>query len=537
MHFIYFIFKKIVINATSHHMLENHKIRKNEQKANFKKKMLLLFLFSILIIISAIIFGNFFDSKIHGKIHLDKEIVTNEKADGADINSNIDILEHIKRILSDTQINTWTNNNQQYPSIANLSDGNFIVIWQSYLDYANGSSASWGIYGQIFYSNGAKKRNQFPISNNTAFNQTYPKVKASSSSKFMVIWLQSDGNIFGQIYINDNTKLNNQFQINTITNSNIEFPSITSLKNNNFVIIWDDQSNIYVQIFTDNGTKVGSQLNIASGTLFRYSSITSLANGNFVATYRCYPGICAIIFYSDGTMLKSAFSVNTYNYYVGSTSISSVSNSNFMIAWESRGHDIIGASDWGIYAQSFTSSGTKIGNEFRVNTYIISDQANPSITSLTNDNYIVSWYSSGQDGSGTGIYSQILDGTGNKIGNEFKVNVYTYSDQSDTSVSSLVNNNFVTVWDSYGQDGNKLGIFGNIYQNDGSVVGFNACPFNCQSCINSTNCIACNLNFKLEINGLCACSDGFYLDNISGYVCMSMIIILNLFIKSHSRLS
>ena len=291
-------------------MPNDHKIRKNEQKANFKKKMSLLFLFITLVIISTIIFGTI---RSHSKIHLEKEIVTenNSNADEDDINLNIGTLAHIKRILGDTQINTWTNNNQRYPSVSNLSDGNFVVIWQSYLDYGYGSSGinlingSWGIYGQIFYSNGAKKGNQFTISNNTRFNQTYPKVKGLLSSKFMVIWLQSDGNIFGQIYTNDNIKLNNQFQINTITNSKLEFPSITTLKNNNFVITWDDQLNIYVQILTDNGNKVGSQLIIASGNSFRYSSITSLANGNFVATYRCNTVICAIILYNDGTILKS----------------------------------------------------------------------------------------------------------------------------------------------------------------------------------------------------------------------------------------
>ena len=70
---------------------------------------------------------------------------------------------------------------------------------------------------------------------------------------------------------------------------------------------------------------------------------------------------------------------NTYISKHGALSISSISNSDFMIVWSSSGQDIIGSNDWGNYGQSFTSSGAKIGNEFRINTYIINDQMSPSI--------------------------------------------------------------------------------------------------------------------------------------------------------------
>ena len=88
------------------------------------------------------------------------------------------------------------------------------------------------------------------------------------------------------------------------------------------------------------------------------------------------------------------------------------------------------------------------------------------------------------------------------------------------SVSSLKNNNFVVAWHSGGQDGSSWGIFGNLYQNDGTIIGFNTCPFNCQSCDFSTNCIVCNPNFRIQKNGLCGCSDGLYLDT-SGFTCIS----------------
>ena len=494
--------------------------RIHDKKNNLKIKFwIILLIFIIAIPIFMIIFANYYDIQNQSNIHIYKEILTEQNSD-EEAYSNIDIktLENKKRILADTQINTWTAGSQMNPKVSSLSDGNFVVVWQSILPYVN---CCWGIYGQIFYSNGAKKGNEFHVSNSIALNQIYSNVAASSSGKFLVVWLQqSDGNFFGQIFTNDGIKLNDQFQINTNINLNIETPSIIALKNNNFIVVW----NIYFQIFTDTGTKIGSEFNLTYGNLV---IVAALANGNFVAAYRCYPSICAKIFYCNGTMLKSEFIVNTYINIDYLTTISSVSTSDFLIVWMSQSQDIIGNSDYGIYGQSFTSSGVKIGNEFRVNTYIIGDQRNPSITSLENNNYIVTWESNLQDGSAYGIYGQILDNTGNKIGNEFKINVNTNSEQQFPSLSPLLNTNFVVVWESYSQDGSDWGIFGNIYQNNGLIVGFDTCPLNCQSCNNKENCITCNPNYKLELNGLCGCFDGFYLDNMFDFFCVSKFIILN----------
>ena len=481
-------------------MLEDKQVEKAHHSDNLMKKFLIILLLFVTLIG---IFGNSFDCT--NLSNIEKQIsnkYSNEK-------------ENIKRILSvsDTQINTWTNNDQINQKISSLSDGNFVVVWQSYLEDGNG----WSIYGQTFYSNGAKKGNEFPISNSTILNSTNPNVASSSSGKFMVVWQQGDGNIFGQIFINDGTKLNDRFQINT--HQIYGTLSIIILTNDNFVVSWDYSSQIFNQILTNNGVKVGSQNNFTQQG--EYISTASLANGNFVMSYS-NQSIYAIICYSNGTMLKSEFIVNTHINQHDISSISSLSTSNFMIVWESIGQDIIGSNDYGVYGQSFTSFGAKIGNEFRVNLYIIGDQAYPSIGSLVNDNYIVTWQSKNQDGYENGVYGQILDSTGDKIGSEFKINTYTISNQQNPSVSSLINNNFVVVWESNNnQDGSGYGIFGNIYQSNGLIIGFDTCPHNCQLCTNSTNCLICNPNFKLEVSGLCGCFDGFYLDNISDYICIS----------------
>ena len=166
---------------------DDHQLKQNLKNDDLKIKVSILFLlFFTVIVVYVIIFNNYVNLQNYSNIHVyvDKEIVTeqNSNDDKADI-FKIQTRENIKRILIDTQIKTWTANDQTTPKVSTLSDGNFVVVWQSYLQ----DSSGWGIYGQMFYSNGAKKGNEFHVSNSTAWNQTNPNVAAASSGKFMVI--------------------------------------------------------------------------------------------------------------------------------------------------------------------------------------------------------------------------------------------------------------------------------------------------------------------------------------------------------------
>ena len=164
-------------------MLEDYQIKQKDD-LKIKVSILLLLFFIVILIYVIIIFGNYFDAINQSNIHVYdyKKIVTEHYSHGeADIEKQTQ--ENIKRILVDTQINVWTANDQINPKISALSDGNFVVLWQSYLQY----SIIYGIYGQIFYSNGATRGTEFHVGNSTTLNQTYPSVAASLNGKFMVI--------------------------------------------------------------------------------------------------------------------------------------------------------------------------------------------------------------------------------------------------------------------------------------------------------------------------------------------------------------
>ena len=126
---------------------------------------------------------------------------------------------------------------------------------------------------------------------------------------------------------------------------------------------------------------------------------------------------------------------------------------NYVVTWVSYGQDGSGS---GIYAQRYSSAGVAQGSEFRVNTFTSGDQATPSIAMDVVGNFVITWSSGGQDGRGAGIYAQRYDFNGLAQGSEFRVNTYTENDQSGPAIAMDSTGDFVITWVSHGQVQNEF---------------------------------------------------------------------------------
>ena len=104
-----------------------------------------------------------------------------------------------------------------------------------------------------------------------------------------------------------------------------------------------------------------------------------------------------------------------------------------------------------------------MGDEFPVNTYTDSLQSSPSVAALSDGGFVVTWQSSGQDGSSYGVYGQRYDQAGNSVGDEFQVNTYTDRSQDSPSVVALSDGGFVVTWQSGDQDGSSYGVYGQLF--------------------------------------------------------------------------
>jgi hypothetical protein len=137
---------------------------------------------------------------------------------------------------------------------------------------------------------------------------------------------------------------------------------------------------------------------------------------------------------------------------------------DFVVVWRSSGQD--GSGD-GVYGQRYNASGVAQGAEFRVNTYTSDTQYAPSVAMDSAGNFAVVWQSWGQDGNGEGVYGQRYNTLGVPQGAEFRVNSYTTGAQEAPSVAMDSDGDFVVTWTSKGQDGNDYGIYAQRYNASG----------------------------------------------------------------------
>jgi predicted Ser/Thr protein kinase len=326
--------------------------------------------------------------------------------------------ETLEKIGPEFRVNTYTTGSQGSPSIASLSDGKFVVAWMS-----NGQDGSdYGVYGQMYNADGSKYSSEFRVNTYTTNDQSDPSVAGLSDGKFVVTWHSdgqdgSDYGIYGQMYNADGSKYSSEFRVNTYTTNDQSDPSVAGLSDGKFVVTWESwfqDGDIYAQIFSSNGSKCNSE-----------------------------------------------FQVNTYtSNNQENPSIAGLSDGKFVVTWASWYQD--GDRD-GIYAQMFNSNGSKYNSEFRVNTYTTVEQSNPFVSKLSDDKFVVTWQSNGQDGNSVGIYGQIFNTDGTKFFSEFQVNTHTVDNQEYPCVASLSDNKFVVTWASYGQDGDSYGIYGQIF--------------------------------------------------------------------------
>jgi hypothetical protein len=87
---------------------------------------------------------------------------------------------------------------------------------------------------------------------------------------------------------------------------------------------------------------------------------------------------------------------------------------DFIVTWSQQ--KSVTDATYDVYARRYNSAGQTLGNEFMVNTYTVNNQINPSVAVDVDGDFVITWQSYEQDGSGWGIYAQRYDSLGNRIG-------------------------------------------------------------------------------------------------------------------------
>jgi|GEM_PF-1069783 len=258
--------------------------------------------------------------------------------------------------------------------------------------------------------------------------------------------------------------------------------------------------------------KKGSAFRIptAIADVQEFSALATLANGHVVAVWTdsskgvggaqgdtSNSAVKGQILAADGTKLGVEFLVNTATANAQlSPSVTALANGGFFVSWTDLSAGVGGAggdtSGSAVKGQIYDANGAAVGSEFRINIRTVGDQFSPSVASLANGGYVVSWADNAGSTSGTGadtseyaVKAQIYAANGSKVGGEFLVNTQTIGGQLDTHVTGLANGSFVVTWTDYPElrtvehpypstttaDGSQSGIKAQLYAADGTPIG------------------------------------------------------------------
>ena len=384
------------------------------------------------------------------------------------------------RLGSEFRVNSYTTSYQERPQVSRNDAGAFVVVWQSQLK--DGSMR--GIAARRYDASGANQGPEFDVNTYTAGDQLLPSVALDGLGEFVVVW-QSEGQdgqyggVFGQRFNSSGAPTGGEFFVNTYTTGDERSPAVAKDSSGNFVVIWEDGagpaglccfrdgegSAIYGQRFSNVGVLQGAEFLVNSYTrdYQSYPAVGRADAGNFVVAWSSYGqdrsdyGIFGQRYLSSGATSGSEFQANTFTAFSQVSSRVAVNGSgSFVVAWQGYGQD---GSGYGVFAQRFSSTGTKVGSEFRANTYTVGDQKNPAVAIDNSGNFVIVWQSNLQDGSGTGVFGQRYTSAGAAKGLEFRVNSYTFGSQRFPSVDMDGSGNFVAAWESVGQDRSATGVY------------------------------------------------------------------------------
>lgn len=428
----------------------------------------------------------------------------------------------------ETLLNQQLAGAQEYVQLAVDDQGNTVAVWES----AGQDGDDTGIFGRRFDSQGQPLGNEFQINTTTAGRQYRPVVDILADGGFVVAWTGSDGSgtgIFGQRFDALGQPVNGELALNSYTADSQYLPSVAALAGGGFVATWSSLNQIgndlgvFARRFDAAGQPLAPEFHVNvdfNGSNGQHDPFVAAgADGRFVIAWGGWQGrqltdIQAQRYAADGSPLGANFPVNTHaSSYQSEPVVAIAPNGDFVIVWHSHGQD---GSGTGIYAQRYSASGSAQGAEFLVNTYTPGDQASPSVAYDDAGDFLISWFSNGQDGSAEGIYAQRFAADGTRLGGEFRVNTTTAGTQGrNPGLASWGAGNYVIGWHGNGI-GDADGVFAQRYTSNAPPIADAGGPYSIREGqsltldgLQSNDPDGDSLTFAWELNG-----DGLFDDAV-----------------------
>jgi hypothetical protein len=253
-------------------------------------------------------------------------------------------------LTEDVLVNTYTQGQQERPSVTLLKNGNVLVVWSS----QDQDGSMQGVYGQQLTARGEMVGEEFRVNQFTPYNQRSATLATLDNGDVLVAWVSEQqrfelsADIFARRYDGNLNAKAAEFLVNSTTNLCAN-PAIAATADGGFVVAWSQRDgvnysgswDVFARAFGSGDQSFGAARQLNSYTLGP----------------QCYPSLARV--------------------------------ENLVLAvWMSDYQD---GSREGVYGRFVKASGALAGEEFRVNTTTVSRQIHPVVASDGQDRFLVGW--------------------------------------------------------------------------------------------------------------------------------------------------
>lgn len=380
--------------------------------------------------------------------------------------------EYTTPIGKEFGVNTtiWATN----PDITGLTNGGFVVFWQSSVNSQSDGDAE-AILGQKFAADGSKIGDEFIVNDWSYSYQLDPTATTLSNGNVVVFYESRSINfpinssysdsIAGRMLDQNGNMIGGEFVVNSNLTQNQYNPHVAAFNGGGFIVTWMGWNSVgskalLAQRFDNNGAKIGAEIDVFVSTNIGTSwrpTVTTFANDGFLVTWAGADadsyGIIAQRFDDSGSAIGSSYTVNdTTAGDQKSPSGTSLEDGKYLIVWEGKGS----SDTYGIYAKAYNTDGTVAETEFLVNSNTFGNQERPQVVALNDGGFVVFWRSvSANDvigDAGWAIAGQRYDAQFNKTGEEFVINSWHTktldADQFLLSATVLDDGKLLVSWQS-----------------------------------------------------------------------------------------
>lgn len=310
----------------------------------------------------------------------------------------------------EVQANVFTAGNQYIPDVAMAPKGDFVVIWIS--EGQDGANFRATVYARLFSPGGSPKTGEFRLSTSAVHNEYYPATAFCPDGGFVAVWQRflpngDDSHVLARWFDPSGAPRGEEMVVSSEDYPTNGYPDVACDLQGRAIVVWEacctlagDEADIRLRRFDADGETLGDEVRVETepGRTFN-PSLAVAPDGRFAVAWDTYGRVWARRFNAGGVPAELPWKVSPPGLptdgFEGAADTLLDAAGNLLVTWTSSGRD---GSDYGVYGKWYDDTGAEKGGLFRLNTTTRFDQGGAKIA-WQPGGFFAAWTSGKYNGS------------------------------------------------------------------------------------------------------------------------------------------